>query len=172
MRSRTSAWAIAAWPGSSLGARDWEAALRQLRATLLIAPDYWPALAWGGAAWIPTGHVAEAIASFERAVAASHEVPATIGLLGYALARAGRRDEALQQLERLRDRAASQYVPAMATAYVHAGLGQLDEAFTLMHRACDEHDGWLTWTLTFFPILDDLHADPRFAELRRRIGLT
>ena len=154
-----------------LAARDWEAALRQLRATLDVAPDYWTALAWGGAAWIPTGRVADAIASFERAVAASSEVPATIGLLGHALARAGRRDEAMRQLERLRDRAASQYVPSMAMAYVHAGLGQLDEAFALMHRAYDEHDGWLTFSLTSSPTLDDLRPDPRFADLRRRIGL-
>jgi tetratricopeptide (TPR) repeat protein len=154
-----------------VAARDWEAALRQLQATLDLAPDYWLALAWGGTAWIPTGRVAEAIAGFERAVAASHEVPYTVGLLGHALARAGRREEALQQLERLRDRAASGYVPSIAMAFIHAGLGQVDEAFALMNRSHDEHDNWLVFSLAHLPVLDDLRPDPRFQELRRRIGL-
>jgi Flp pilus assembly protein TadD len=154
-----------------VAARDWEAALRQLRATLDLAPDYWLALAWGGTAWIPTGRVEEAIAGFERAVAASHEVPYTVGLLGYALARAGRREEAMQQLERLRDRAASGYVPSIAMAFIQAGLGQVDEAFALMNRAHDEHDNWLVFSLSILPLLDDLRPDPRFAALRRRIGL-
>jgi TolB-like protein/Flp pilus assembly protein TadD/predicted Ser/Thr protein kinase len=154
-----------------LTTRDWEGALRQLRATLDLAPDYWLALAWGGTAWIPTGRVAEAIDCFERAVAASREVPYTVGLLGHALATAGRREEAAQHLERLRNRAASGYVPSIAMAFIHAGLGQFDEAFALMNRSGDEHDNWLVFSLAHLPTLDNLRPDPRFAALRRRIGL-
>lgn len=113
----------------------------------------------------------EGIAAFERAVETSKEVPVAMGLLGHALAKAGRRDEAMQQLERLRSRAVSQYVPAVAMAFVHAGLGQVDEAFALLNRAHGEHDVWLTFALTWMPTLDELRPDPRFAELRRRIGL-
>jgi tetratricopeptide (TPR) repeat protein len=151
--------------------RDWEAVLRDVRATLELVPDYWFAHLFEGMAWAASGHLAEATAAFERSVRASAEVPCTIGHLGNALARAGRRDEAQQQLDRLRDHAASHYVPAMALAYVHAGLEQRDEAFALMDRAYDAHDGWLTYSLTFFPTLDNLRPDPRFQELRRRIGL-
>ena len=79
--------------------------------------------------------------------------------------------EALQQFAKLRDGAESHYVPAVALAYVHTGLDQLDEAFALLERALDAHDFWLTYSLTVFPALDDLRPDPRFAELVRRIGL-
>ena len=154
-----------------LGNRDWEGALQHTRATLDVAPDYWYALQLAGQAHAASGHLSEAIATFERAVKTSAEVPYTIGLLGNALARAGRLDEALQQLAKLRARAESHYVPAVALAYVHAGLDQLDEAFTLLERALDAHDFWLTYSLTVFPELDDLRPDPRFTELVRRIGL-
>jgi hypothetical protein len=64
------------------------------------------------------------------------------------------------------------YVPAVARALGHAGLGQVDEAFALLERAVDAHEAWLTVSRTSFPTLDDLRPDPRFAALRRRIGLT
>ena len=56
-------------------------------------------------------------------------------------------------------------------AFIHAGLGQLDEAFALMNRSLDDHDNWLVFSLTHLPTLDELRPDPRFQELRRRIGL-
>jgi TolB-like protein/Tfp pilus assembly protein PilF len=155
-----------------LGARDWDGALQQTRATLDMAPNYWFALQLAGQAHAACGHLDEAVATFERAVRASGEVPYTIGLLGNALARAGRHDEALQQLATLRTRAESHFVPAIALAYVHAALDQRDETFALLDRALDAHDAFLTYSLTTFPVLDDLRPDPRFAELRRRIGLS
>ena len=113
-------------------------ALQQTRATLDVAPDYWYALQLAGQAQAASGQLDEAIATFERAVRASSEVPYTIGLLGNALARAGRRNEAIQQLARLRTRSESRYVPAVALAYVHAGLDQRDEAFALLERALSQ----------------------------------
>ena len=156
---------------SLVGKRDWDGALRQARATLDLAPDYWIAQCFAGQAWAASGHVDEAISVFERGVASSDGVAIMIGLLGNALAKAGRRDEALQQLDTLRDRASSQYVSPVALAFVHAGLDQWDEAFTWLERTLEHHDPWLAFALTFVPTLDDLRPDPRFTDLRRRIGL-
>ena len=47
----------------------------------------------------------------------------------------------------------------------------IDETFSLLGRAADAHDAWLTYLLTDFSTLDGLRPDPRFADLRRRIGL-
>ena len=131
----------------------------------------WFALQFAGQAHVASGQWDEAIAKFERAVRSSGEVPYTIGLLGNALARAGRRDEALQQLAKLRTRAESHYVPAIALAYVHAGLNEWDEAFALLGQALEARDHWLTFSLTHFPVLDDLRPDARFKALVARIGL-
>lgn len=154
-----------------LGKRDWVAALRQTQATLDVVPEYWFALQLAGQAHVASGQLDEAIVKFERAVKSSGEVPYTIGLLGNALAKAGRRDEALAQLAKLQAHAKSHFVPVIALVYVHAGLHEWDEAFALLERAHTTRDYWLTFSLTDFPVLDDLRPDPRFKELVRRIGL-
>jgi serine/threonine protein kinase/tetratricopeptide (TPR) repeat protein len=152
-----------------LAGRNWDAVLRQARTTLELVPDYWFALQIAGQAWLASGHFAEAITMFERAVVASAEVPYTIGLLGNAMARAGHRDQALEQLARLQSGAG--YVPALALAFVHAGLDQHDEAFGLMERAIEDHEAWLSQSLSVNATLDPLRSDPRFEALRGRIGL-
>jgi len=154
-----------------LGARDWEGARRQAGATLDLAPDYWFALQIAGQASVASGDLAGAVATFERAVTASAEAPYAVGLLGNALARAGRRDDALQQLAVLQARAESHYVPTLAVAFIHAGLDQWDEAFALIEGAREAHDPWLSQSLTLNATLDPLRSDPRFQGLRRRINL-
>ena len=155
-----------------LPTRDWEAALRETERTLAILPEFWLVLMFAGQAHGACGRWDEAVATFERAVRSSGGVPYASGLLGYALARAGRRDEARRQLAQLRDHAESHYVPATALAFVHAGLDERDEAFALLANALDVHDHWAVFSLTLFPVLDDLRPDPRFAVLRGRLGLT
>ena len=154
-----------------LGHRDWDGALEQTRVTLEILPDYWFGLQLGGQAHLACGRVDDAIELFTRAVTASSEVPYTVGLLGYGLARAGRKEEALQCLATLHARSESSYVPALAMAYVHAGLNQRDEAFALLERGLEVRDLFLTFSLTVFPVLDDLKSDPRFDQLVGRLGL-
>jgi tetratricopeptide (TPR) repeat protein len=154
-----------------LGQRDWAEALRQAETTLQMVPEYWFPLQFAGQAHGAMGQWDEAIGKYERAVVSSGEVPYVIGLLGNALAKAGRRDEALQQLAKLRLRAESHFVPATALAYIHAGLGERDEACTLLERALGTADYWPIHSLTNWPVLDELRPDPRFQALVRRIGL-
>jgi hypothetical protein len=49
-------------------------------------------------------------------------------------------------------------------------LGQKDEAFKWLTTAYQEHDRYLLDLNTDF-LLDPLRADPRFAELVRKVGL-
>ena len=102
---------------------------------------------------------------------ASAEVPYTIGLLGNALALAGRRDEALERLASLEVRALSQYVPPLAMAFIHAGLDQRREAFSLMEQSYEIREPWLSQSLSVNATLNPLRSDPRFQDFRRRINL-
>jgi len=154
-----------------VGSRDWEAAFAQIRTTLELAPSYWFVLHLAGQAHASLGQWDRAIDALERAVSASSEAPFVLGLLGNALARAGNEKRALQQLADLRQRSASHHVPSLAFAYVHAGLGQLDETFAALETARQQHDAWLVYSLTVFPMLDDLRPDPRFTDMVRRIRL-
>jgi len=50
------------------------------------------------------------------------------GRLGYALARAGRRDEALQEAGRLEQEANRRYAQPASIGLIHAALGDFDRA--------------------------------------------
>ena len=154
-----------------LGARDYEAVREHVRITLDIAPDYWFAHLFDGLALGALGRWTDAVAACERAMKASGDLAYAVAHWGWALARAGRPEEARDQLRQLQRRAQSGRIPALCEACIHAGLGETDEAFEALERAWRDHDSWLSYLLTSYPTLDSLRPDPRFDDLVRRIGL-
>ena len=83
----------------------------------------------------------------------------------------GKRDEARAIRDELVRRSQQEYVQPTALAMVAAAVGARDEALALLHRACDEHDPFLIFTLYGYPTTARLREDPRFAEIRERMGL-
>jgi len=153
----------------ALAAGDFENALRYAQAALELSPQH----VWGhffaGLAHAARGEWEEAIRSHE---VASMSAPHAVGALGYVLARAGRRDDAQAKLDELRARAQTGYVAPVAFVLVQAGLDRVDDAFAWLGRACEARDTMLPFALGPWPVpRADLEADPRFAELRHRIGL-
>ena len=94
-----------------------------------------------------------------------------MGALGYAYAVANRRPEALEIVEKLKDRSKESYVPPAMVATVFSGLGDKDQAMIWLEKAIDEHDPWLTG-LKVDPMFDSLRSDPRFVDLLHRVGLS
>ena len=89
--------------------------------------------------------------------------------LGAAYAAAGARSEAeaiLRELESLDDR---QFVPVYQVSWIHAALGDADAAFRALEQAFRNRELGLIFLRVDAP-LDPLRADPRFAELVRRVG--
>jgi hypothetical protein len=62
------------------------------------------------------------------------------------------------------------YQSAYQIAQLYAELGDKDQAFMWLNTAFQEHDWWLIGLKTDFA-LDAIRADPRFAELVRKVGL-
>jgi TolB-like protein/DNA-binding winged helix-turn-helix (wHTH) protein/Flp pilus assembly protein TadD len=92
-----------------------------------------------------------------------------LSLKGYALAKAGRANEARDVLRALETLSANQYVPPYATALVHAGLGDGNAVFAWLERALAKHDAHLI----FLPVdskWDPYRDDPRFQALLKRCG--
>ncbi|MGI0018109.1 MAG: FlgO family outer membrane protein, partial [Nitrosotalea sp.] len=109
----------------------------------------------------------EAIALFKKA----QEMTGTAQPgLAVTYARIGRQSEARQILEELKKTAATKYLPKEEIAAVYVALGEKDEAFKWLNRACDDHGGALH-AIGLRPVFRALHSDPRFADILRRIGL-
>jgi TolB-like protein/Tfp pilus assembly protein PilF len=117
---------------------------------------------------VALGQFEEGIAAAEHGVSVSHRGANFLGLLGWALATAGRENEARTLLEELRTRPATA-PPIVSEGWLLGALGETDAAFEVLARAEDEHQLWLYYT--GLPGFDPLRTDPRFEELLRRMGL-
>ena len=97
-------------------------------------------------------------------------IPLPVGWLGLSLGLNGRMVEARAVLEDLRSIAKERFVPPTCFAWVHLGLGEVDEAFVWMDRAVDTPDRMMAAIKTY-PFLDPIRDDPRFAALLRKMNL-
>ena len=146
--------------------RDVEA-IDQARKTLEIEPNFWIAHLMLSRVYIRQNKLDEAAASARRAEQFSGGNSEAISLVAYALAKSGRRDEAVSELEKLKSRAAERYVPAYNLAMIHNGLGQPDQAIQLLEEALKTRDARMI-LLKVDPKWDELRSDPRFIDLMRR----
>ncbi|HYR98216.1 MAG TPA: tetratricopeptide repeat protein, partial [Gemmatimonadales bacterium] len=78
---------------------------------------------------------------------------------------------ASRSLERLRTRAKRAFVPPVAFAREYIQLGQREESMAWLQRAFEEGDVNLAAAVSCEPEYAPLRADPRFRDLRRRMGL-
>ncbi len=162
---------VRAW----LGALHWigghyEWAVEQLRLVFEIDPNY------------PLGHLVlgqtrlmehkfeEAIAVLRKALELHGGSPTVQSWLGLALAQSGNTSEARSLLSRLHAIAAQAYVPPTCFAWIHYGLGEIEEAFVWMDRAIEARDHMMT-PIKSYPFLDPIRSDPRFAALLRKMRL-
>jgi TolB-like protein/Flp pilus assembly protein TadD len=123
---------------------------------------------WGsGMALTTLGRYGEGIAMLERATPLDRG-GFIHGLLGWALATAGRTHEARRVLGELRARPPS--APTLVSeAWLLAALGETDAAFQLLERA--EAEGQAFVSQFGYPGFDPLRSDPRFDQLVARLGL-
>jgi TolB-like protein/Tfp pilus assembly protein PilF len=145
-----------------------EEGLRHLEDALTFEKEDASAIAASCMANVALGRLDEAIAAGEHGVAVAHRAPFFLGVLGWALAAAGRKDEARKVLEELRARPAGSPT-AVSEAWLLGALGQIDDAFDVLSRAEEEHQGLLCYTGV--PGFDPLRSDPRFGALLERLGL-
>ena len=150
--------------------RRYDRAIEQYRRALDMDPNSGFAHWALGNAYAQKGMYEEAVAEHKKAIPLSGDSPDELASLGYAYALSGRRREAQSVIAELRERARRRYIPPTIIAFVHAGLGENDEAFALLDRAYDGRDFILVF-LKVDPTFDRLRPDPRFAELVRRVGL-
>ena len=145
-----------------------EEALRHVEDALTFEKEDASAISASCMANVALGRFEEGIAAGEHGVAVSRRAPFFLGVLGWALATAGRKDEARTILEELRARPAASPT-AVSEAWLLGALGEIDDAFDVLARAEEEYQGLLCYT--GLPGFDPLRADPRFGALLTRLGL-
>ena len=112
----------------------------------------------------------EAIAAFQKGSSLSGGDPLIAGGLGHAYAVSGQRDRARKLLEELKQLSKHRYVAPYEIAVIHIGLGDKEQAFEWLEKAFQDHSHWLLW-LKVDPRFDSIKGDPRYLDLRRRMGL-
>ena len=90
------------------------------------------------------------------------------GIRGYALARSGRKQEALAEAVR-QSQGSGPGVSALGAAQIYGALGDFDRAFEWLDRAYANHD-WALFFARSDPMLVPLHKDPRWARFIARMG--
>jgi len=153
-------------------ARQPDAAIAQARKTLELEPAYSYAsllLAWASDL---KGTYQDSLAELNRARTISDPPDWSwiIAGIGFSNARIGKRSEAEQVITELKSRSQREYVDPCLVALIYSALGNNDEAFAWMQKAYEERSGTIGW-LDGDARFDGLRSDPRFSELRQRMGL-
>jgi TolB-like protein/Flp pilus assembly protein TadD len=149
-------------------ARRYDEAIAQLRRTLALDDKFYYAHWNLGETLFNKGDVAAAIAELERARALDDDLEA-LGLLGRAYAEAGKKEQALKALEKLKETARRQYVHPALFSLIYIGLGEKAKAIDYLEESYRTHCLFdLTW-IKVDPRMDPLRGEPRFQQLVAKI---
>ena len=167
---------LSAFPTAGVGVlylftRQWDPAIAQLRRAIAIDPTFWFSYSFLGRAYEQKGKLPEAIAQFQRALELEKENAEIWSGLGNAYAVSGNAGDARKVLDHLKELSVHNWVAPYNLAVIYAGLGEKDQAFALLERACADRSYYMPSFLMMDERLDNLHSDPRLNDLRRRVGL-
>jgi serine/threonine-protein kinase len=151
-------------------ARRYDEAIEEAKSALQLDPAAIQAREILGRAYLQKGMVGPAITELERAVDLSRRDVGAVAWLGYAYGVAGKKEKAQELLRELEQRFERSYVSPPLVALVYLGLGDRDHAFEWLEKGYALRDNLIV-RLNATREFDVLRSDPRFADLKRRVGL-
>ena len=154
--------------GKYMYSRRYDEAMAQFHRTVELYPHFPPTHQRLGWCYVQKRMYNDAIAEMQRAVELSGNSTQMLAALGYAHAAGGRRDTAQGIIAELERRSKESYVDHYFIATIFAALGENDEAFALLDKACAERSYWMPWLNIDFQ-LDNLRSDSRFDALVQRV---
>ncbi len=155
--------------GILLAAGKVDQAIEQNKKALELDPDSWWANQQLGLAYMQKGNTQEAVRTMEKA-RVLEVTSATLGYLGYAYGKAGRKEDAERLIEELNELSKRRYISPIGSVLAYAGIEDRDRAFEWLERSYEEREPYMT-LLTFDPALANLRPDPRFNEFLDRMNL-
>ncbi len=136
--------------------RQYDKAIEKYKRAVELDPNFMMTHIWFGRPYLEKGMFEEAISELETGVKLSGESTLALAMLGHGLASAGRKDETMQILETLKERAKTQYIPSYWIAVIYNGFKDKEQVLEWMKKAYAERSSWLVWS----------NVEPRFAWLR------
>src|SRR5687767_7351808 len=114
---------------------------------------------------------AEAVADARKARASNRVASRPTAFLGYALAKSGRQAEARCELEGLGELSQQHCVSPYHTAMDYNGLDEREKSLAWLERGFRQKEPRMVF-LKAEPKWNNLHDEPRFQDLLRRVGLS
>jgi TolB-like protein/Tfp pilus assembly protein PilF len=148
----------------------YDEAIRHFRKTVELDTNFPPAHGWLAREFARKGREAEAIAAAQEAVRQTQDGVTYVGELAAAYASAGRKEEARKLLEELKQPAKRRLGSAGVIGVTYWRLGEKSLALEWFEKAAQERVPLFILTITSSEF-DSLRSEPRFRELRRRVGV-
>jgi tetratricopeptide (TPR) repeat protein len=150
-------------------ARRYDEAIQQSLKTMEMDPRFAVGHYQLGQAFVQKHMYDKGIAELQKAIGFSGGNKTFRSALAYAYAASGRRNEALEILNDLKNRLNNGFSNASEIALIYVGLDEKDQAMTWLEKAYGER---FNPSVLIRPCFDPLRSDPRFQDLLRRIGLS
>jgi serine/threonine-protein kinase len=145
-------------------------ALARLQATIALDPNHVLPRTFAASAYIEKRMFREAISEARKASDMTNRTMAhPLGLLGCALAKSGDAAQARAVLDELLTASRARYVAPYGIALIYNALGERDETLVWLERGFEQRDHKMN-LLKVDPKWNNLHGDPHFEDLVRRIG--
>jgi TolB-like protein/DNA-binding winged helix-turn-helix (wHTH) protein/TolA-binding protein len=148
----------------------YDAAAKQLRATIEISPGFPLAHLWLGRTYQEQERYEDANREYAAAAVVVGDWPVTMAAIGNVEGVSGNRPAAEQVLNRLLALSRHKYVTPYGLGLVYAAIGDDGRAFAALRQAVADRSNWLVW-LKLDPRWGKLRRDPRFGELLQQIHL-
>jgi TolB-like protein/DNA-binding winged helix-turn-helix (wHTH) protein/Tfp pilus assembly protein PilF len=148
----------------------YDQAIRRERKTIEIDPERPNTYLVLGLVYLKERQYDLAIREFTKASQLFGEDPGASPFVGYVYGLSGRRQKALEVLNRLNSTSRHRPVWAYGEAIIYMGLGYKKQAFEWLEKAYEQHE-WILTGVNVDPAFESLRSDPRFKNLVHRIGL-
>jgi TolB-like protein/DNA-binding winged helix-turn-helix (wHTH) protein len=139
------------------------------RKVVAVDPNSWGGRLYLGLALEQKHQFPEAIEELQKAVEVSNDAT-WIAFVAHAKALSGDKDGARKILANLEQLSHRTYVSPYLFAIVYPDLGNKDKAFFWLEKCYQGREHDLVFSRVW-PMFNSLHADPRYNDLMRRVGL-
>jgi tetratricopeptide (TPR) repeat protein len=148
-------------------ARQYDQAIEALDRTLEMDSRFILTHFWFGLSYLQKSMYEEALTEFQKELDLSGKEDA-IALIGITYVKIGKKSEAEQLLEKLKQSS----VPNAHyyTALLFYSLGEYEKCFEWLNKAYEGNAPWLHF-LKVDPLADSIRSDPRFETMLRKMGL-